>query len=81
MNDGKWFTEKGTQPMKKEFTSTKDKFASNLIEKWCSSKIMNYLTNEDQSDSIMKCNLTSHKIKSYEFLMKNKKRITSPFCT
>ena len=60
--------------MKKEFTSTKGKFVYNLITKLCSSKIIDYLTNEDKSNSTEKCNLSSCKIKSYKFLITKFKR-------
>ena len=80
--DRKQFAEKSVQPMKKEFTSARGKFTGNLIEKLHSNKIMNYLADEDQSNSKSKCDLSNCTIKSYEFLIdKIKKRITSSFCT
>ena len=47
LHNRKWFAKKDIQPIKKEFTSAKGKFASDLIEKLCSNKIINYLTDED----------------------------------
>ena len=55
LHDGKWFREKGIQPMKKEFTTSKGKFAGNLMEKMHSNKIMNYLTCEDECNAKSKC--------------------------
>ena len=74
MHDGKWFAEKGIQPMKKEFSTTKGKFAGNLMEKIYSNKIMNYLTCEDECGVKSKCDLLNYEIKSYEFLMEKLKR-------
>ena len=67
-------SEKGIQPMKKEFSTTKGKFTGNLVEKIYSNKIMNYLTCEDECGAKSKCDLSNYEIKSYEFLMEKLKR-------
>ena len=47
LHDREWFAEKGIQPMEKEFTSTKGKFAGNLMKKSHANKIMDHFTDED----------------------------------
>ena len=74
MHDRKWFTEKGIQLVKKKFTSAKGIFTRNLMEKLCLSKILDYLADEDQSNSTTKYDLSSYEIKSYKFLMEKLKR-------
>ena len=74
MHDGKWFAEKGIQPMKKEVSTTKGKFAGNVIERIYANKTMNYLTNEDECGENSKCDLSNYVIKSYELLMEKLKR-------
>ena len=59
------------QPVKNEFTTTKGKFASNLIDKLYSNKIMSHLTNDDHGDSTKKCVLSNYHLKNDDFLIKN----------
>ena len=59
--------EKGMQPVKNEFTTTKGKFARILIEKLCLNKIMSHLTNDDNDNSSKKCLLSNYCLKMIIF--------------
>ena len=74
MWDGNENSEKGIQPVKNEFASTKGKFVGNPMEKLHLNKIMSHLTNEEQSDSSTKCNLSNYQIKNHKFLIEKLKR-------
>ena len=60
--------------------SKKGKFAGNLIEKLYSNKIINKLADDNQSESICKCDLSNYYVKSCNFLNEKLKRgLTVPF--
>ena len=66
--------EKGMQPVKNEFTSTKEKFTGNLMEKLYSNKIMSNLMHDEYDDSSKKCVLSNYHLKNDVFLIERLKR-------
>ena len=64
MYDRKEFTEKGIQHIKNTFMSKKSKFVDNLIEKLYLNKILNQGADNNQSESICKCNLSNYNVKA-----------------
>ena len=78
--DGKEHGEKGVQSVKHEFVTKKGNFAGAIMEKLCSKKVMNYLTDKVNKCSSEEYDITTHVVKCPVNLSANiKQGMPTPF--